>query len=259
MTSFRDRFFTPGVARTMMSPSAIAATVGGAGVGGLAGSVVGSAAMVIGGILGAAVGWTARVGTAVPKAPARKRIDPFTLAEPWRRLVQNAVAARKQFDDAVKRAKDGPIQERLASIGVRINDAVDDAWETARAGNELASAYSRVDAKGAQRQLDKLRAADNGAGGSAESSASITSITSAATAEALESRVATALRMAAMITTTEDQLRLLNARLDESVTRCIELSVGAYQPDEFNAVEGAVGSITDELEALRSALADTAS
>ena len=257
MTSFRDRFFTPGVARTMMSPSAIAATVGGAGVGGLAGSLVGdSATMVIGGILGAAVGWTARVGTAVPKAPARKRIDPFTLAEPWRRLVQNAVAARKQFDDAVKRSKDGPIQERLASIGVRINDAVDDAWESARAGNELANAYSRVDAKGAQRQLDKLRAADNGAGGSADSSASITS---AATAEALESRVATARRMAAMITTTEDQLRLLNARLDESVTRCIELSVGAYQPDEFNAVEGAVGSITDELEALRSALADTES
>ena len=62
-----------------------------------------------------------------------------------------------------------------------------------------------------------------------------------------------------MITDTREGLQLLNARLDESVAHSIELSVGAYRPEAFNEVEGDLGSITDELEALRGALEETSS
>jgi hypothetical protein len=61
------------------------------------------------------------------------------------------------------------------------------------------------------------------------------------------------------IVSTEDRLRLLNERLDESVAQCIELSVGAYQPDGFDRVEGTLGHINDELEVLRGAVAETRS
>ena len=43
--------------------------------------------------------------------------------------------------------------------------------------------------------------------------------------ESLESQLQTAARMDALIASTKEQLDLLNARLDEAVTRAIELSV----------------------------------
>ncbi|MFN8050612.1 MAG: hypothetical protein U0Q22_04185 [Acidimicrobiales bacterium] len=253
MLSFRDRFFTPKVATAMMSPLAIVSAGGGGAVGVVVGGslVAGPAwpiAAIVGGLIGAVAAWATRVGFAVPRAPETSRIDPFTLAEPWRRLTQDALAARKQFDDAVRRTKPGPIRDRLAGIGDRINATIDEAWATARAGHELADAFSRVDARGAQQQLDDLSAQNTGAG---------FSFTTQATITALQAQIATSQRMQQTIKDTHDKLSLLNARLDEAVARCIELSVGTFKPDEFNAVEGQVGSITDELEALRSAIEDT--
>lgn len=247
MLSFRDRFFTPKVASAMMSPLAIVAAGGGGAAGILLGGFGGPIGAIVGGVLGAVVAWGARVGLAVPKAPQRTRIDPFTIAEPWRRLVQDAIGARRQFADAVRRTKPGPIRDRLASVGQRIDDSVDEAWAAACAGNELADAYSRIDVKGAQRDLDAINAAGS----------DTHNPTTQATIAALTAQLETASRMYQLIIATRDRLQLLNARLDESVARSIELSVGTYKPDAFSEVEGVFGSITDELEALRSAIEDT--
>lgn len=247
MPSFRDRFFTPKVATAMVSPSAIAAAGSGAAVGVLAGGAGGPLGAVIGGLVGAVAGWATRVGVAIPRSPQRDRIDPFTLQEPWRALVRDALAARTQFTDAVRRTPAGPIKERLATIGAEIDDLIDEAWAAARGGHELAAAYSRIDAQGAQRELDRLGTVDDGA-----------SPTLRATAAALQAQVATAQRMYGTITATRDRLQLLNARLDEAVARCIELSVGAFRPDAFAEIEGDVLEMTGELEALRSALDETA-
>ena len=115
--SLRDRFFTPPVARAVTSPLGILALGAGASLGILAG----------GGLVGAAVlgllGWAGRIVAAIPRAPADARIDPFTLAEPWRHFVTDALQARTRFHEAVDAALSGPMRDRLQSIQQRV-DAV---------------------------------------------------------------------------------------------------------------------------------------
>lgn len=174
------------------------------------------------------------------------RLDPFTLSEPWRRFAQDAQSSRRQFDDAVRRTRSGPTQDRLASLGEQINTSIAEVFDTARAGHELSDALSRIGAPSVRRQIAALERDREDQTDQSE--------TAGSTLDALNARLATADRMAATISDTERQLRLINARLSEAVTRCIELSVGEFLPDEFSAVEGTVTSITDELEALRDAL-----
>ncbi|HNH38025.1 MAG TPA: hypothetical protein PK912_06235, partial [Microthrixaceae bacterium] len=78
--SFRDRFFTPRVARATTSPSAILATGGGAAAGMLVGGPIGA---LIGG-LGA---YAVRVLAAVPRAPKHPGTDIRGLVDPWRSLM----------------------------------------------------------------------------------------------------------------------------------------------------------------------------
>lgn len=248
MLSFRDRFFTPTVSTAMLSPSAILAGGAGAAIGVLLGGFGGLVGAVLGGVFGAVIGWAIRVALAVPRAPEGLRIDPFTVSEPWRRFVQDAVGAKAQFNDAVRRTKRGPIRDRLTTIGARIDETVAEAWQAAVAGHELSDAARRVDANAARSELATLI--------EARSDAAV-SVTAQATIAALEAQIATGARMEAQIAATRDQLRLLNARLDEAVARSIELSVGTDELEAFTDVEGAVGTIGEELEALRSAIEDT--
>src|SRR5262245_61025993 len=124
--SFRDRFLTPPVARAITSPSGVL----------LAGATA-SAGILIGlpvvGVVAVGVGaFAARVAVAIPRDQRRERIDPFTLQDPWRRYVTEALDAQKRFDTAVRDAPEGPMHERLAEIAARIDDGLDDCWRIAR-------------------------------------------------------------------------------------------------------------------------------
>nr|HNH97096.1 hypothetical protein [Microthrixaceae bacterium] len=99
--SFRDRFFTPGVARATTSPSAILATGGGAAAGMLVGGPIGA---LIGG-LGA---YAVRVLAAVPRAPKHPGTDIRGLVDPWRGLMVGVIDARRRFDRAVSSVRSGP-------------------------------------------------------------------------------------------------------------------------------------------------------
>src|SRR5262245_56393389 len=101
--SFRDRFFTPPVARAITSPSGIL----------LAGATA-SAAILVGlpvvGVLAVGAGaFAARVAVAIPRDQHRERIDPLALQDPWRRFVKEALDAQKRFDTAVNDAPAGPM------------------------------------------------------------------------------------------------------------------------------------------------------
>ena len=80
-----------------------------------------------------------------------------------------------------------------------------------------------------------------------------------ATAASLQAQLDTANRMDATIRETQNRLRLLNARLDEAVTRCIELSVSHTDSAELGTVGDAVSDILGEMEALRSAITEVRS
>jgi type IV secretory pathway TrbD component len=113
-----DRAKTPRVARAMTSPSGIL----------LAGA--GASAAIIGGLpLLAAAGvglaaWAARVALAVPRRAKEDRIDPGALAEPWRSFVREAQDAARRYRRAVAATAPGPLRERLADIGTRIDTGV---------------------------------------------------------------------------------------------------------------------------------------
>jgi hypothetical protein len=209
--SLRDRFFTPRVARAIVSPSAILAT--GAGV---------------------------AVGILTGRDLTGGDIDPFALGDPWRRLVRDALAARAQFWDAIRSARSGPLRDRLSDIGRRIDDGVRECWEVAKAGQALAQARRRIVVPEIERELASL--------------GEPTTPTGQETLAALRAQLEAAQRMDQTIADTHDRLRLLNARLDEAVTRSIELSVSAANEGQIQQVGRDVTTITHEMEALRQAL-----
>jgi hypothetical protein len=233
--AFRDRFFTPPVAKAMTSPLGIVL----AGVGAAIGLVTG---LGIPGAIGlAVVGWGGRVAAAIPRGEKRAtRIDPFVLQEPWRRYVQSSLSAQARFDRTVDGTPDGPLKARLADIGTRLEQGVDEVWQVACRGNDMDRGLKTLDVRGAQAELDRLDKEPPGSH-------------TAATREALAAQLATAARMQAISTDARDRLRLLDARLDELVARAVELSVSG-SASAISGLGDDVDSLVSEMESLRQAL-----
>jgi len=233
---FRDRFFTPKVANAIVSPSAIIATGAGVAVGVL---VTGG---LIPGIVGGVLFLGARILAAVPRNPKSDRIDPFALSDPWRRLSQEAVTAQRQFGDVVRGTDAGPLRDRLADMNQRVDDGVDQCWKVARAGHALSQARKRIN-------LPSLEAELAGLGSERTDSSAVHQ-----TRDAVVSQVTTAKRMDSMIQDTHDRLRLSCAKLDEAVTRAVELSVSTVGDTRFDDLSDALGSVVGDMEALRQAI-----
>jgi len=241
--SLRDRFFTPPVARAVTSPGAILAIGAGAGIGILTGGGI-VAAVVLG-----AVGWAARVAAAIPRRARGSRIDPFTLSEPWRHFVTDALQARTRFHEAVDAAQSGPMRDRLQSIQERVDAGVEDVWRIARRGDDLVAARRQVDPDAIRAEMERTRAnADQ---------PWATSSTLERTMEALAAQLATADRLDRVIADADGQLRLLNARLDEAAARTIELSVQSGDVSALGGLDDDVDQMVDEMEALRQAIEET--
>ncbi|MET0903478.1 MAG: hypothetical protein ABWZ52_09580 [Acidimicrobiales bacterium] len=241
--SFRDRFFTPPVARATTSPLGILALGAGAAVGIMSGAgVVGAVALGV-------LAWAGRVAAAIPRAPADARIDPFTLSEPWRRFVTDALQARRRFHEAVESARAGPMRDRLREIEGRVDTGVDEVWRIARRGHDLVDARRRVEPDAIRREIAATEAnADQPwAKGS----------TMDRTMESLRAQLATVERLERVIGDADSRLRLLNARLDEAAARTIELSVQAEDVAELGGLGDDVNAMVDEMEALRQAIEET--
>ena len=241
--SLRDRFFTPPVARATTSPLGILALGAGASIGIIAGA----------GVLGAAVlgvlAWAGRVAAAIPRAPADARIDPFTLAEPWRRYVTDALQARARFHEAVQSARAGPMRDRLREIEGRVDPGLDEVWRIARRGHGLVDARRRVDPDAIRREIAATQASADQPWASGS--------TMERTMESLQAQLATVERLERVIGDADSRLRLLNARLDEAAARTIELSVQAEDVKELGGLGDDVNQMVDEMEALRQAIEET--
>lgn len=250
-SKFRDRFYTRPVARAMTSPLGIVLAGAGAAVGIAVGLPI-VAAVGIG-----AAAWAARVAVAIPKGFDADGIDPFDLADPWRTFVWQAKRSRRQFTDAVRTAKEGPLRERLGEIGDRITTGVEECWRVARSGQALTDARARIDVAGITKQLSELTYGAGGAGGPVSQGTPDPASALGQTIEALQSQLATAKRLDEVIADTRDRLRLLDARLGEAVTRAIELSARVHETDDLTGLSADVESVVGEMEALRVALTET--
>jgi len=238
--SFRDRFFSPRVARAVTSPSAILATGAAAAVGVIAFGPLGALAGLL--------GYAARVGLSIPRGDRGPRIDPFGVKEPWRKFVGDAVQARRRFDEAIRDMEKGPLKDRLLEIGGRLDTGIEEVWNIAKRGQILADARRRLNPD--QTRWEMAQVAPPG-----------TTVAPGSTADqtlrSLQAQLEAAERMDSVIGTALDRLRLLDARLDETVTRAVELSVEAPGSAAVGGVSGLgadVDGLVTEMEALRQAL-----
>lgn len=211
------------------------------------GAGVGIGAALIAAGLGAGVG--IGVGVAIGAAlsltgrdagPHRPKIDPFTVGEPWRQLVQAAQRSGERLHDTVDAASDGPLKERLQAIAGRIDDGVDEAWRIARRGHELDGAIRQLDPTALRSKLATLQT-QHEADPDADLEAAIASV---------ESQIATTERLTQRSADTANTLRLAQTRLDELVSRSAEIALGAGDTERY---EHDVDDLVIELEALRQA------
>jgi hypothetical protein len=213
-------------------------------VGLLGGLVVGAVAVVAGlpvwaGVLVGAGVWAVNGRRMLPRAPRTERIDPFTLHDPWRRFVQEALQSRARFAQALDRAPAGPLRDRLDEIGERVQAGVEQCWLIARRGHALVVARRGIDVADIDRELGQLGRSGPGAGLPAEA------------------QRAAAARLDQVIDSAQTELRLLDARLGEAVARTLELSAQAGTDADATRVTGLeadVEGVVSEMEALRQAL-----
>ena len=217
------------------------------GVGAAVGIVTGLGP--IGAVALGAAGWAGRVALAMGAGgPRAERIDPFTLQEPWRGFVQDAIGARARFREAVDRTRSGPLQDTLRGIADRVDTGVDECWHIANRGHALVQTRQRIDTASIDRELAEAEQAQ--AAGPADQRLD-------QTIESLQAQRATAERMDRVVDEARSQLRLLDARMGEAVVRALELSAQASVDASVGSLESDVDGMVTDMEALRQALEET--
>ena len=235
-----ERYLNARTARAITAPSAI--VLGGAGA---AAAIV--AGLPLAAIVGAgALAWAVRVAFGLPRAPKGDRIDPFVLSADWRRPVNEALQAERRFDAAVRKADPGPLRDRLTEIGQRIDAGVRECWRVAQRGDAMEEGLKTLDIEGTQRELIEVeRDLRNQADPRLERAR-----------ESLRAQLHSAQRMIDAVQDARTQLRLLDARLDEAVTRAVELSLRSAGDADLSGLGSDVESLVQDMEALRAALED---
>lgn len=237
MMGFRDRFLTPRTARAILSWRILL----GVGVGvalGLAGLPVGVAIGV-----GVAL-YAASVGAAMPRPESRPSIDPFTLGDPWRQLVQQAQSSSRRFRETVRTAEAGPLRATLDAVADQVDRAIEEAWAIARRGDEIDDAVRRLDPTALQSRLAtaERRAADR-PGPDAD-----------AAVESVRRQLETADRLRQQADDTAASLRVNQSRLDELVAQANEVMVGSADTVAYGRE---IDDLVIRLEALHRAVEET--
>jgi hypothetical protein len=240
MARLPERYLNAQTARAITSPSAIVL----AGAGAAAAIATGFPALVC---VGAGlVAWAARVAFGLPRTPKGDRMDPFTLNEPWRKSVIDAQVAQRRYDTAVRGVPSGPVRDRLAEIGERLEDGVKQVWRIAQRGHLMSKGLKALDVESTKRELVEVeRDLRTGQDERLE-----------AARESLRSQLHSAQRMIDAVSDARSQLRLMDARLDEAVTRAIELSLRSPDDADVSGLGSDVESLVQDMEALRAALED---
>jgi len=236
-----DRFLNARTARAITAPQAILLGGVGTAVAIVAGAPIAAAAAV------GALAWGVRVAIGLPRRTRGDRIDPFTLKAQWRKPVHEALQAQRRYDDAVRKADAGPLRDRLHEIGQRIDTGVRACWRVAQRGEAIEDGLQSLDVEGTKRDLvdveRDLRANPDDA-------------RLQQTRESLRAQLHSAQRMIDAVGDARTQLRLMDARLDEAVTRAVELSLRSAPEADVSGLGSDVESLVTDMEALRSALED---
>lgn len=174
-------------------------------------------------------------------------VDPRGLTEPWRRSVEDALAARSRFAQVVGAVRKGPLRERVEELAAKVDEGVLAAWETASRGSQAAAVLGTLDPDGVTAQLKAAKRRLESAPGDPVAQAEVDAL--AAQHRAVHS-------LWDGVNQSSDRLRLLEVRLGAAVARAATLAVTAHASTDLDAAAAELTSVVDELEALRGALDD---
>jgi hypothetical protein len=234
-----DRFLNARTARAVTAPQAIVLGGLGTAVAIVAGAPIAAAAAV------GAAAWAVRVAIGLPRRARGDRIDPFTLKVQWRKSVHEALQAQRRFDDAVRKADAGPLRDRLREIGVRIDAGVRACWRVAQRGQAIEEGLQSLDVEATKRDLVDVERDQRSSPDDARLQQ---------TRESLRAQLHAAQRMIDSVEDARTQLRLMDARLDEAVTRAVELALRSAPETDVSGLGSDVESLVTDMETLRSAL-----
>jgi len=218
----------------------------------LLGLANGAVPVLIGGIL--VMLWPRRLvvgGRRRSLAPSSRvrRVESGAVHGEWGRLLRQALAARAQFDAAIRRAPDGVVRAQLRDLVASVDAAVSSADEVARRGAELERAAAdlgvRAGRRGPFRGGDRHRTPPD-----------------PRVVEAVRARDAASARLATAIGKERAELHVLVARLGQAACSAAELaSYAASTPvaPGPGSHRDSTEDLLDRLEALRGALAEVAS
>jgi hypothetical protein len=226
----------------IMAPSAIVAGGAGASVAILLG------APLFGVVALGALAYGALVALRLPRKPRPFRdIDPKSLSQPWGRYVHESLQARRRYADLLTSVKPGPIRDALHEIGSRLDAAVQECWRVASHGDALDDGLETLDLENVRQRLDAIRRDEP-----ANDSPSHKSWEQ--TCQALEAQLASGQRLEAVATDARQRLEVLDARLDETVARAVELSLSAGDVSALTGLGADLDQLVGDMEALRQGL-----
>jgi hypothetical protein len=246
------------VGRAAVSPSAFVVAAAGVGIGLLAQSVV--LAVVLG--LGA---WLVRLLVAALRAgPRRPRlpvvtIDPYAVPEPWRQYVRQAQSAQQRFDSSLATWPEGPLKDRLLMLQHRLHEGVNEVWVVAQRGAALGGTVAGKSQRSVVQLSAELRQvqAEQQRTPAAHPADPGRRQALARSEEAIAAQLRAAHRTEEAKAEVLDRLRLLTARLDEAVTRLLELSLepaGGPVEGSADAATGSIDALLDDINALHEGL-----
>jgi hypothetical protein len=165
-------------------------------------------------------------------------VDPAAAPRRFAGAVAAAVDSRRRYHELVAGLRPGPVRDRLAATGERVDAGVAAVWSTAQRAGDLERLLASLDP---DRVTDEYKRAKR-SGDDAELEA------------ALSQRFESVQRLLNTLDDTEERLRLLDARLSAAVARVAEVAlVGGTGADEVGAE---LETVVDEMTALRTALDD---
>lgn len=167
------------------------------------------------------------------RGPRAVSIDPFAVGEPWRRHIAAALSTQTRYTKLVDGTQPGPLRDRLQTIGISVQAAVQEIWQVAKRGDGLDDTLRTLNAASLRNQLD--RAVDDAARTS------------------LQSQLDAADRIRSTRDDADTELRSLTARMGELVTQAAEVSLGV---DATDAIGSDVDDVVTQLEAMRLAVDD---
>ena len=173
------------------------------------------------------------------KAPASPlaHVAPDTLPPRWAAVVADALDARRRWAELLERLRPGPVRDRLAELGARVDEGVLAVWETSVRAVDAGRIAEALDVETVTREYKRAKA-DPAA--------------DPALVEALSARFTSVQRVLNSIDDAEERLRLLDARLGAAVARAAEVALTAGEGAEGLGAE--LDDVVRELGALREGL-----